>query len=101
MVNPYEIIEKRLTNLENLLLDLKHETLPNLLRKQKNQEPNQDKLINKKEAANLLGCSTSTIDNYARRGDLPRYRIGSAVRFKPSEVLALIKNRGNNSSNRQ
>lgn len=99
MENPFKIIEARISNLENLILDLKYETLPKLLQQQKNEETNQDRLINKKEAAGLLGCSTSTIDNYRRRGDLPLYRIGSAVRFKSSEVLALVKERATKNSN--
>lgn len=33
MSNPFETIDARLSNLENLLLDLKHQTLPELLRK--------------------------------------------------------------------
>ncbi len=47
--------------------------------------------INKKEAAKLWGCCTSTIDNKAREGIIKRYYIGKAVRFKKSEVLEAIE----------
>lgn len=50
-----------------------------------------DRYLSKKEAAKLWGCCTSTIDNYARRGVLTRHYVGSAVRFKRSEVLEVIQ----------
>lgn len=53
----------------------------------------EDRLINKKEAARLLSCSTSTIDNYRREGKLKRYKVGSGVRFKRLEVLGLVENK--------
>jgi excisionase family DNA binding protein len=43
------------------------------------------------EAAALLSCSRSTIDNAARAGKLRRHYIGKAVRFTRGEVLALAK----------
>lgn len=47
--------------------------------------------VTKKQAAQQLNCSTSTIDNYARAGRLTRHYIGRTVRFKLEEVLALAK----------
>lgn len=52
---------------------------------------NDDGLITKKEAAKLLSCSTSTIDNYRRSGKLKKYNVGTSVRFKKSEVLELAQ----------
>jgi len=48
-----------------------------------------DRLINKKEAARLLGCSQSTIDNYRRAGVLEAVKLGKAVRFRRGDVLAV------------
>lgn len=45
--------------------------------------------INKRQAARLLSCSTSTIDNFARAKQLTRHYLGKAVRFDRQEVLAL------------
>ncbi len=45
--------------------------------------------LTKKQAAKLLACSTSTIDNYARAQKLSRNYIGKTVRFKRAEVLEL------------
>mgnify|MGYP001798572602 CR=1 FL=1 len=86
MDNPFKMLADRLNTLENLLLDLKHETLPQLFKAQKEEELDQDRLLTKKEAAQLWGCSTSTIDNYRRAGILTPYRLGSAVRFKYAEL---------------
>lgn len=48
--------------------------------------------ITKKQAAALINCSVSTIDNARRAGKIRAYRIGAkAVRFEKSEVLNLAK----------
>lgn len=88
MDNPFQIIDARLSNLENLILDLKHSTIPKLLEKPKHPNPNQ--FLTKKEAAKLLSCSVSTIDNYRRAGKLKRYNIGSSVRFKRTALLGML-----------
>lgn len=52
-------------------------------------EPTTGQLLTKKEAAKLLACSTSSIDNAARAGRLPRHYIGKSVRFQKEDVLNL------------
>lgn len=47
--------------------------------------------VNKRQAARLLSCSSSTIDNHARAGSLTRHYVGKAVRFDRQEVLSLAK----------
>jgi excisionase family DNA binding protein len=47
--------------------------------------------VSKREAARLLSCSPSTIDNHARAGHLTRHYIGKAVRFDRVQVLNLAK----------
>lgn len=54
-------------------------------------DPEPGQLLSKKDAADLLGVSTSTIDGHARKGNLTRRYIGKAVRFERSEVLELAK----------
>ena len=49
-----------------------------------------ENLLDKKQAAKLLNVSLATIDNYRRNGLIPSYRIGSAVRFKRSELIEAI-----------
>ena len=48
-----------------------------------------ERLISKKEAARLLSCSQSTIDNYRRAGVLQAVKLGKAVRFRRGDVLAV------------
>ena len=55
------------------------------------KEQEQETYINKREAASILNCAVSTIDNYRRAGILKRYNLGSAVRFKKSDVIALVE----------
>ncbi len=53
--------------------------------------PGQPEFLTKRQAAQKLGCSTSTIDNAARAGKLTRHYIGKTVRFRQEEVLALAQ----------
>lgn len=53
--------------------------------------PAADDLLTKAEAAAILSCSRSTIDNAARAGKLRRHYIGKSVRFTRGEVLALAR----------
>ena len=54
-------------------------------------DPGEPTFLTKRQAAQKLGCSTSTIDNAARAGKLTRHYLGKTVRFKLEEVLALAK----------
>src|SRR5690349_3176284 len=52
--------------------------------------------VSKKQAAQLLSCSTSTIDNHARNGKLTRHYVGQkSVRFDRLQVLELAKKHTN------
>ncbi|MCB0687936.1 MAG: hypothetical protein KDC53_15475 [Saprospiraceae bacterium] len=84
MENPFQIISQRLSTIEQLLLDLKHQK-PTVL------EEKPDKYVNKKEAANLAGVSTSTIDNWGRSGKITRHYFGGSVRFWLPELLDFLK----------
>ena len=53
--------------------------------------PGEPEFLTKRQAAQKLGCSTSTIDNAARAGKLTRHYIGKTVRFRLEEVLALAQ----------
>jgi len=52
--------------------------------------------VSKKQAAQLLSCSPSTIDNHARSGKLTRHYVGTkSVRFVRQQVLALAQKHTN------
>jgi len=64
MNNPFETIDARLSNIENLLLDLKHS--------EKGVNQSQvDQLLTIKEAAEVLHLSVPTIYGYVSRNEIP------------------------------
>ena len=50
-----------------------------------------DRLLTARELADYLGLSPSTILDRFERGELPGFKIGSAVRFRPSEIEAFLE----------
>lgn len=80
MNNPFETIDARLSNIENLLLDIKHQ--PTL-------EPPTDKptgYLTRAEVSQRLKITLVTLDKYAKAGILQSYRIGGQIRYKAAEV---------------
>jgi len=53
----------------------------------KKPEPTENRLLTRKETAELLGVSLVTLHNWIKSGIIIAYRIGNKVRFKESEVL--------------
>jgi excisionase family DNA binding protein len=53
-----------------------------------------DRLLRKKEAAERLACSTRTVDREASCGHLKRVKVRGGVRFRESEVQAIINGGG-------
>ncbi len=50
-----------------------------------------DQLLTAAKLADYLGFSASTILDMWERGDLPGFKIGRAVRFRPAEVEAWLE----------
>ncbi|HSH77318.1 MAG TPA: helix-turn-helix domain-containing protein [Herpetosiphonaceae bacterium] len=44
-------------------------------------------------AATCLGVSVSTVRRLVRTGDLPAFRVGRQLRFRPEEIDAYIESR--------
>ena len=90
MQNPFEVITCRLDEIQAALSEIKATTAQ---RWQDGSPPEAGQLITKQQAARLLACCTSTIDNHARAGRIKRHYIGKGerkiVRFERSQVLAL------------
>lgn len=51
---------------------------------------NEDKLLRKREVAERWACSLRTVDREASCGRLTRVKVRGGVRFRLSQVLALI-----------
>ena len=56
-------------------------------------DPIFDRLLDKHEAARLLGLSAGTVANprWRRRTDLKAIRVGAVLRFQPEDVAALLE----------
>ena len=52
--------------------------------------PGEADLMNKRQVAEMLGKSMRTVDNWRKRLGLPFYKVGRAVYFKRTEVLAFM-----------
>ena len=52
-----------------------------------------ERLLTKKQLADLLEISTSYIDKLMALGEIPYLKIGKAVRFRQTEVLAWLQRR--------
>lgn len=75
MTNPFEIIDKRLSNIESLLLDLKH-------RNPENQDPiSPKKYFSVKEASAYLGLAVPTLYSIISRGEISSIKKGKRVYF--------------------
>ena len=60
----------------------------------KDQDAPESNFVKKKDAAKLLSCSTSTIDNLARSGHLTRKYVGKkGLRFDREQVLSMAEKR--------
>ena len=57
----------------------------------KPEQQSAEKLLRKREVASLLACSARTVDRLVSSGRLTRIKILGAVRFRFSQVQALIE----------
>lgn len=85
MNNPFEVIESRLSNIESLILDIKHK--PSLT----SENQNSDKLLTVEEAADFLNLTKPTIYSKVSKGELPYMKKGKRLYFSKDELLDYIK----------
>lgn len=85
MNNPFEVIEARLSSIENLILDLKH--------KPKSVEPTREaeELLTVQEAAEFLHLSVPTIYSKVSKGELPVMKRSKRLYFSRTELLDYLK----------
>jgi excisionase family DNA binding protein len=76
--NPFEIIEQKLANIEELVLSLK---------KEKPETATKINYLTRQEVAERLKISLPTVDIYTRKGILKGRRIGSRILFLESDLL--------------
>ena len=85
MNNPLELIEARLSCIEDLLLDLKHGPL----RVDTTDQP--ERLLTSREAAEFLSLTVPTICSKVLKGELPEIRLGKRLYFSRTELMEYLK----------
>ncbi|MFL0171103.1 helix-turn-helix domain-containing protein [Tenacibaculum maritimum] len=54
-------------------------------------DTNKDKLLTRKQTAEILSVSLPTIWSWGKKGIIKAYRIGNKIRFKESEVMEALQ----------
>jgi len=89
MTNPFDVFESKLTNIENLLLDLKHDPRP--ATQTSDTPPERRTLHSIRELSEFIGCSTVTAHKFKKSGRIPCRQIGRKVLFDTVEVLKAME----------
>ncbi len=92
MTNPFEVIETRLSNIENLILDLKHK--PQTV----DTSEQEDEFLTIQQAAKLLHLSVPTMYGKTHRNELPFMKRGKRVLFSKKQLIEYIE-QGRNFTN--
>lgn len=82
MSNPFETINERLSNIENLLLEIT---------KEHTQKEEQSENLTVKETAKLLKVSEQSVHNYIRRGLFRAVKMGRVLLIKRSDIENALK----------
>jgi len=85
MNNPFEVIEARLSSIENLILDLKH--------KPQTVDPTDqpEQLLTIQEAADFLSLTVPTMYSKVSKGELPVMKRSKRLYFSRTELLDYLK----------
>ena len=90
MANPFDLIDARLTNIETLLLDIKHgEGAPA-------KETNKKYVYGLGGLARLIGCSHPTAQRLKNSGQVPFTQAGRKIVFDADAVLTALNKKGGN-----
>lgn len=84
MSNPFEAIDARLSNIESLLLDLKHKPL-----EQVNSET--ETLLTVQSAAKFLSLSVPTIYGLISKGELPVMKRAKRCYFTKEDLISYLR----------
>ena len=80
MNNPFEVIDQRLSNIENLLLDIKHPERP----------PEPTDRCQLKEACEITGLSKAAIYKLTHDKGIPHAKFGSRLIFSRRSLIAWV-----------
>lgn len=85
MDNPFEILMNKLLEIESLLLDIKHQRHPEVIKEEKEQ------FLTVKQAAEFLGLSTATVYTKVSKQQLPVMKRGNRLYFSEEELIQYLK----------
>lgn len=85
MNNPFEIIDVRLSKIENLLLSLQ------LQIHNKEPPPLPQEYLTRAQVSRLLSISLVSLGKYVKNGSIPAKRLNNRVLFLRTEVEASLK----------
>lgn len=83
MINPFQEIFNRLSNIEKVLQGLSSQN--------NTTHKNQEELLSKKQACFLLGISLSTLWRWTQQKRIQAYGLNNRVYYKRSEIMTAIK----------
>jgi len=85
MINPFEVIEARLSSIENLILDLKHKPT----KVEPTDQPEQ--LLTIQEAADFLSLTVPTMYSKVSKGELPVCKRSKRLYFSRTDLMEYVK----------
>ena len=85
MNNPFETIDARLSNIENLILSIKYPEKP------KDISETDDQLFTIKQAAKFLNLSVPTLYGYVHRAEIPVCKRAGRLYFYKHELTDWLK----------
>lgn len=85
MNNPFEVIEARLSSIENLILDLKHQP------KQVKPLEQTEQFLTVQETARFLNLTVPTIYSKVSKGELPVMKRSKRLYFSSTELMSYLK----------
>lgn len=81
--NPFSIIDARLSNIESLLLDIKHSPIESV--------KNDDKPLRLKAAADFIGVAETTLYSLVHQGKLKPLKPGGHLLFTKESLQAYLR----------
>jgi excisionase family DNA binding protein len=97
--NSLNTLEIRLTNIESELREIKGILKEVLSNHVDGKSEVDDRIMNIREAAQLLGIEKHILYGKVRNGELPSFRIGKQYKFRRTELVSWLDKQGMASSN--
>jgi excisionase family DNA binding protein len=84
MINPFQVIEQKLSNIETLLLDIKHQSATV-------ETDHPDQLLTIQQAAEFLRLSVPTLYSKCSKSEIPYMKRSKRLYFSREQLTEYIK----------